>query len=129
MNCIPFRGEEPRLALRPLEAEKAVQFDKILFVNDVIFDPIDAVNLLFSTNHQPPGYTQFQAACAVDFINAFKFYDRFALRDFEGYTSGIPFFPWFTDAAQAISRRDVLAQKDAVRVRACWGSMVAFEAK
>ncbi|KAL8995118.1 MAG: hypothetical protein Q9169_005101, partial [Polycauliona sp. 2 TL-2023] len=57
------------------------------------------------------------------------FYDRFALRDFEGYTSGIPFYPWFTNAGHGISRRDVLAQKDAVRVRACWGGMVAFEAK
>jgi Cryptococcal mannosyltransferase 1 len=42
---------------------------------------------------------------------------------------GIPFFPWFTDAGDAASRRDVLDQKDAVRVRACWGGMTAFEAK
>ena len=126
---IAFLSEVRNRALRPLEAKKAIQFDKLLFVNDVIFDPIDAVNLLFSTNRQPSGDTQYQAACAVDFINAFKFYDRFALRDFEGYTSGIPFFPWFTDAGQAKSRRDVLAQKDAVRVRACWGGMVVFEAK
>ena len=116
-------------ALRPLEANGEVRFDKLLYLNDVIFDPIDAVNLLFSTNYQPSGHTQYQAACAVDFINAFKFYDRFALRDFEGYTSGIPFFPWFTDAGQGISRLDVLAQRDAVRVRSCWGGMVAFEAK
>ena len=126
---IAFLAEVRNRALRPLEAKKAVTFDKLLFLNDVIFDPIDALNLLFSTNYHPSGYTQYQAACAVDFINAFKFYDRFALRDFEGYTSGIPFFPWFTDAGQATSRRDVLAQKDAVRVRACWGGIVAFEAK
>ena len=126
---IAFLSEVRNRALRPLEAKEAIQFDKLLFVNDVIFDSIDAVNLLFSTNRQPSGYTQYQAACAMDFINAFKFYDRFALRDFEGYTSGIPFFPWFTDAGQATSRSDVLAQKDAVRVRACWGGMVAFEAK
>ena len=126
---IAFLAEVRNRALRPLEVRQAVTFDKLLFINDVIFDPIDAVNLLFSTNHQPSGYTKYQAACAVDFINAFKFYDRFALRDFEGYTSGIPFFPWFTDAGQATSRRDVLAQSDTVRVRACWGGMVAFEAK
>ncbi|KAL8800392.1 MAG: hypothetical protein Q9200_007254 [Gallowayella weberi] len=129
MKRIAFLAEVRNRALRPLQAKQAVQFDKLLYINDIIFDPIDAVNLLFSTNYQYSGRTQYQAACAVDFINPFKFYDRFALRDFEGYTSGIPFFPWFTGAGQGISRRDVLAQKDAVRVRACWGGMVAFEAK
>ncbi|KAL8778402.1 MAG: hypothetical protein Q9213_007428 [Squamulea squamosa] len=130
MKRIAFLAEVRNRALRPLRTEKVVQFDKLLYVNDVMFDPIDAVNLLFSTNYdRTSGRTQYQAACAMDFINAFKFYDRFALRDFEGYTSGIPFFPWFTNAGQGISRRDVLAQKDAVRVRACWGGMVAFEAK
>lgn len=126
---IAFLATVRNRALRPLGTKEAIQFDKLLYINDVIFDPIDAVNLLFSTNYQPSGQSQYQAACAVDFINAFKFYDRFALRDFEGYTSGIPFFPWFTGAGQATSRRDVLAQQDAVRVRACWGGMVAFEAK
>ncbi|KAL8908413.1 MAG: hypothetical protein Q9207_000832 [Kuettlingeria erythrocarpa] len=126
---IAFLAEVRNRALRPLQSQQAVEFDKILYLNDVVFDPIDAVNLLFSTNYQLSGFTQYQAACAVDFINAFKFYDRFALRDLEGYTSGIPFYPWFTNAGQAASRRDVLAQRDAVRVRACWGGMVAFEAK
>ena len=126
---IAFLADVRNRALRPLETNPAIRFDKLLFINDVIFNPVDAANLLFSTNYQPSGYTQYQAACAVDFINAFKFYDRFATRDFEGYTSGIPFFPWFTDAGLAASRRDVLGQRDAVRVRACWGGMTAFEAK
>ncbi|KAL8732649.1 MAG: hypothetical protein Q9166_002624 [cf. Caloplaca sp. 2 TL-2023] len=129
MKRIAFLAEVRNRALRPLYTEEVVRFDKLLYINDVMFDPIDAVNLLFSTNYQPSGRSHYQAACATDFINAFKFYDRFALRDFEGYTSGIPFFPWFTDAGQGTSRRDVLAQKDAVRVKACWGGMVAFQAK
>ena len=126
---IAFLADVRNRALRPLETNPAIRFDKLLFINDVIFNPVDAANLLFSTNYHPSGYTQYQAACAVDFINAFKFYDRFATRDFEGYTTGIPFFPWFTDAGLATSRRDVLRQTDAVRVRACWGGMTAFEAK
>ncbi|KAI4093366.1 MAG: hypothetical protein LQ344_002954 [Seirophora lacunosa] len=126
---IAFLAEVRNRALRPLKSNQAVHFDKLLYINDVFFNPVDAANLLFSTNYLSPGSAQYQAACAVDFINAFKFYDRFALRDFEGYTSGIPFFPWFTGAGQGTSRRDVLAQQDAVRVRACWGGMVAFEAK
>lgn len=126
---IAFLAEVRNRALRALQSESATQFDKLFFINDVIFDPIDALNLLFSTNIQQSGQTQYQAACAVDFINAFKFYDRFATRDFEGYTTGIPFFPWFTDAGQATSRQDVFDQKDAVRVRSCWGGMTAFEAR
>jgi Cryptococcal mannosyltransferase 1 len=95
-----------------------------------MFDPIDAIQLLFSTNvNSATGRTDYGAACAMDFINPFKFYDRYALRDAEGYTSGIPFFPWFTNAGTAASRRDVLDQKDAVRVRSCWGGMAAFEGK
>ena len=129
LKRIAFLAEVRNRALRPLQTKEAVQLDKLLYINDVMFDPIDAVNLLFSTNYQSSGRAQYQAACATDFINPFKFYDRFALRDFEGYTSGIPFYPWFTNAGHGISRSDVLAQKDAVRVRACWGGMVAFEAK
>jgi hypothetical protein len=42
---------------------------------------------------------------------------------------GLPFFPWFSTAGHGDSRKDVLAGKDAVRVRSCWGGMVAFDAK
>ncbi|KAF2191863.1 glycosyltransferase family 69 protein [Zopfia rhizophila CBS 207.26] len=126
---IAFLAEVRNRALRPLEADPWVHYDKLLFINDVLFNPIDAIHLLFSTNIDTSGRTQYGAACAVDFINAFKFYDRFATRDFDGYAMGIPFFPWFTNAGGGISRREVLDQKDAVRVRACWGGMAAFEAK
>ncbi|KAF2815758.1 uncharacterized protein BDZ99DRAFT_565695 [Mytilinidion resinicola] len=131
MKRIAFLAEVRNRALRPLiaTASPSVHYDRLLFVNDVVFNPIDAVHLLFSTNIDTSGRAQYGAVCAVDFINAFKFYDRFATRDFEGYAMGIPFFPWFTDAGDGISRQDVLDQKDAVRVRACWGGMTAFEAK
>lgn len=84
----------------------------------MLFNPIDAVQLLFSTNIDAYGRTQYGAACAVDFVNAFKFYDRFATRDLEGFEMAVPFFPWFTAAGNAASRQDALVQKDAVRVRA-----------
>jgi hypothetical protein len=105
------------------------KFDKLLFVNDVVFSPKDAMDLLFATNISPDGQTQYQAACAMDFINPVKFYDTFATRDSEAYRLGVPFFPWFTRAGQAGSRHDVLRGTDAVRVKSCWGGMVAFEAK
>ncbi|KAL9617666.1 MAG: hypothetical protein Q9160_007541 [Pyrenula sp. 1 TL-2023] len=115
-------------ALRPL-ASLSTQFDKLLYVNDVVFRPVDAVNLLFSTHVDTNGRAHYRAACAVDFINPFKFYDTFASRDLEGYSMGIPFYPWFSNSGKGESRKDVLQQTDAVRVRSCWGGMVAFDAR
>jgi hypothetical protein len=125
---IAFLAEVRNRALRPLGTSE-VTFDKVLFINDIIFDPIEAAQLLFSTNIDANGRAQYGAACAVDFINPFKFYDRFATRDLEGNSMGIPFYPWFTNAGPGDSRADTIAQKDAVRVRSCWGGMTAFEAR
>lgn len=134
LKRIAFLAEVRNRALRPLDDPNSSaynrRFDKILYVNDVFFDPVEAANLLFSTNaDERTGKTDYRAACAVDFVNPFKFYDTFATRDTEGYRMGVPFFPWFTDSGNGTSRQDVLKQKDAVRVKSCWGGMVAFEAK
>lgn len=133
LKRIAYLAEVRNRALRPLDNSTSpasqIRFDKLLYINDIAFDPLDAANLLFSTNVDEDGKTQYRAACATDFINPFKFYDTFATRDLEGNNMGVPFFPWFTAAGQADSRRDVISQTDAVRVRSCWGGMVAFEAK
>lgn len=134
LKRIAFLAEVRNRALRPLEdpgsSAYATQYDKLLYLNDVVFDPIEAANLLFSTNIDgATKKTDYRAACAVDFINPFKFYDTFATRDTEGYRMGVPFYPWFTSSGSGESRQDVLDQKDAVRVKSCWGGMVAFEAK
>lgn len=130
---IAFLAEVRNRAMKPLEDPQSpasrVRFDKILYINDVVFNPADAANLLFSTNIDHTGNTQYRAACAVDFINPFKFYDTFATKDLEGHVIGLPFFPWFSQAGHEYSRKDVLDQKDAVRVRSCWGGMVAFDAR
>ncbi|KAI9894703.1 MAG: hypothetical protein M1814_002059 [Vezdaea aestivalis] len=136
---IAYLAEVRNRALRPLDYKLSrsfnvhllagSEFDKVLFINDVVFSPVDAAQLLFSTNVDKDGKTQYRAACAIDFINPFKFYDTFATRDLEGFGMGVPFFPWFSGAGHAFSRRDVLAGTDAVRVRSCWGGMVAFEAR
>jgi Cryptococcal mannosyltransferase 1 len=125
---IAYLAEVRNRALRPLEASE-VRYDKLLYLNDVIFNPVDVLNLLFSTNMAETGLTNYRAACAVDFINPFKFYDMFATRDSEGHSMGVPFFPWFTASGEAQSLQDVLDGRDAVRVRSCWGGMVAFDAK
>lgn len=124
-----YLAEMRNKALEPLEEDPLFKYDKLLFLNDVMFDPIDAAQLLLSTNLDAQGHTAYRAACAMDFINPFKFYDTFASRDLEGYSMGLPFFPWFTNAGKGASRQDVLDGKDAVRVKSCWGGMVAFDAR
>jgi hypothetical protein len=127
---IVYLAEARNRAVRPLD-KPAVKFNRLLFLNDVVFDPLDALQLLFSTNQDPENdhKPRYRAACAVDFINPFKFYDTYATRDLEGYSMGLPFFPWFSDSGSGHSRKSVLAGNDAVPVRSCWGGMVAFDAQ
>ncbi|WEW61701.1 hypothetical protein PRK78_007193 [Emydomyces testavorans] len=137
---IAYLAEVRNRALKPLDPSysprkntngfqsTSAKFDKILFLNDVYFSPIDAAQLLFSTNADSSGRARYRAACAIDFTSIFKFYDTFVVRDTEGNHIGTPFFPWFSTAGKSESRRDVLDGKDAVRVRSCWGGMVAFDA-
>lgn len=123
VNRIEYLASVRNRALEPLQTAQ-VKYDKVLYLNDVFFDPIDVLQLLFSTNNE-----DYRAACAVDFINPFKFYDTFATRDLGGYSVGIPFFPWFAYGGDSRSHQDVVQGKDAVRVRSCWGGMVAFDAR
>lgn len=124
-----FLAEVRNKALAPFEEHLHIHYDKVLYLNDIIFDPVDALQLMFSTNGEPDGAMHYRAACAVDFVNPFKFYDTFATRDLEGYSMGLPFYPWFSDSGRAESRSDVLAEKDGIRVRSCWGGMVVFDAR
>lgn len=117
-------------AIEPLARNTTgMHFDKLLFLNDIVFSPSDAADLLFSTNMGEDGASRYHAACAMDFINPWKYYDTFATRDAEGQMLGVPFYPFFVGARHGISRRDIMSGTDAVRVKSCWGGMVAFEAK
>lgn len=95
-------------------------YTKILFLNDVVFSPQEAVYLLFETNG---GF--YSGACAMDFDNPIKFYDTFGLRNTQGDGIGLPLYPFFTPG---ISRSTLLSGSDSVPVKSCWGGMVAFNA-
>jgi hypothetical protein len=126
---IAYLAEVRNRALKPLDT-LSQRYDKLLFINDVIFKPQDATRLLWGTNvNEETGKTEYKAACGADFIKFWKFYDTFATRDNEGYSMGVPIFPWFANAGEAESRRDVLDGKSAVRVKSCWGGIVAFDAR
>lgn len=104
-------------------------FDRILFLNDVIFTPTTVAQLLFSTNYNPlTQLADYTAACAIDFVGKAIFYDSFAVRDTEGYENGLYFYSWFSTHGAGRSRNDVLSGKDAIRVRSCWGGIAAFDA-
>lgn len=127
ISRIAYLAEVRNKALEPL-ATSDTHFDKLLFINDVFFEPMDAARLLWGTNVKD-GKSKYKAVCGADFVTSWKYYDTFATRDLEGYSIGVPIFPWFAGEGKAVSRKDVLAGKDAVRVKSCWGGIVAFDAK
>ncbi|PQE10794.1 Mannosyltransferase 1 CMT1 protein [Rutstroemia sp. NJR-2017a BBW] len=103
------------------------RYDRVLFVNDVWFDVEGALRLLWGTMVNEQGKAEYKAVCAADFVASWKYYDTYGTRDAEGYSIGVPIFPWFGSEGEARSRNDVLEGRDAVRVKSCWGGMVAFD--
>ncbi|OTB00297.1 glycosyltransferase family 69 protein [Hypoxylon sp. CI-4A] len=130
---LAYLSEMRNRALRPLDRfdpnDKTEQFDKVLFLNDVLFHPVEAAHLLFNTNVEQDGKSHYLSACAVDFWTPFKFYDLYVTRDYEGYSAGHPFWPVFLNVGEGVSRSAMVNQKDAVPVQACWSGMVAMQAK
>ncbi len=124
-----YLAEMRNKALRPLDQAGPVKYDKILFLNDIAFHPLDAAQLLFSTNVGRDGRAQYLAACGLDYSNPFKFYDLFVTRDLEGHSMGLPFYPIFSAAGKAQSRSSMLSQTDAVPVKSCWSGMLAVQAR
>ncbi|KAG0647449.1 hypothetical protein D0Z07_6851 [Hyphodiscus hymeniophilus] len=125
---IAYLAEVRNKALAPLDT-LTKKYDRVLFINDVFFNPMDAGRLLWGTNLNAEGKAEYKAVCGTDFVTSWKYYDTFATRDLEGYSIGVPIFPWFSAEGDAITRKDVLAGKDAVRVKSCWGGMVAFDGR
>jgi hypothetical protein len=93
-------------------------FDKLLFLNDVIFSSTDVFRLLHTNNGD------YAAACALDFINPVKFYDTLATRDADGYSMGFILYPFF---APGTSQSQLLRGDNLVQVKSCWSGMVAFD--
>ncbi|ORY91923.1 cryptococcal mannosyltransferase 1-domain-containing protein [Syncephalastrum racemosum] len=105
-NLAKFRNE----ALAPLTAE----YEKILFINDVVYELSDAITLL---NTQGGKY---DAACAMDFFG--QFYDVFATREITGKPLGSGNYPYFEDSAS----QKLLRAGEPVPVFSCWNGMVAL---
>jgi hypothetical protein len=107
-----------------------MKFDRVLFLNDIVYNAVDALHLLMSTNAEETGRASYRAACSVDFIRlGTTLYDTFVVRDIEGSQTGWIFFPWFLPRGESISRNMVLSESDAVPVKSCWSGIAAFDAK
>ncbi|RYO85621.1 hypothetical protein DL766_005410 [Monosporascus sp. MC13-8B] len=133
LKRLAFLSEMRNRALRPLDTFDPelgiVDYDRILFMNDIAFRPLDAAQLLFSTNVGPDGKAHYLSACGLDYKIPLKFYDLYAMRDAEGYSNGLPIFPIFSNAGQGLSRAAMLSETDAVPVSTCWGGIVAMDAR
>ncbi|KIW25043.1 uncharacterized protein PV07_10716 [Cladophialophora immunda] len=120
LRRIPYLSYLRNLSLSPLERLRAsgVLFDKVLFLNDVVFTVADVVTLL-NTNSG-----DYAAACSLDFSKPPSYYDTFALRDAEGHGTVMQTWPYFRSARS----RGALKRNQPVPVKSCWNGMVFMDA-
>ena len=115
LRRIPYLAGQRNVALRPLVelAGRGERFDKVLFVNDVVFRTDDALRLLGTNGGE------YAAACAMDYKAPPGFYDTFALRDARGEEHVMGTWPYFRARE---SREAVVGLRD-VPVKSCWNGM------
>ncbi|KAF7562218.1 hypothetical protein G7046_g1915 [Stylonectria norvegica] len=122
LRRIPYLAKLRNKTLRDLFelSEQGIKFDKVLFLNDVVFT-VDDVLTLFDTNGG-----DYAAACSLDFAKPPLYYDTFALRDIEGYPHTMQTWPYFKASA---SRNALVNHMDAVPVSSCWNGIVVMPAE
>lgn len=134
LRRIPYLAQLRNRSLRPLEdlALTGLKYDKILFLNDVVFTVRssglvetclqftdlefqlnDVVSLLNTNNGN------YAAACALDFSKPPQYYDTFALRDSEGREPVMQTWPYFAARAS----RHAIKSASPTPVASCWNGM------
>ena len=109
------RGLEPLLRMHKNAGRT---FDKILYLNDVYFEPSDILTLLATNGGH------FDVACGIDFHYPPAFYDTFALRDAEGRGPVMATFPYFRSA----ETRNPILQGVPAPVTSCWNGVLLVDA-
>lgn len=120
MRRIPYLARLRNTSLKPLfkmQEEQNIKFDKILFLNDVVFRPQDVLTLL-ATNQG-----SFSAACALDYHLPPAYYDTFALRDSEGLGTIQTTFPFF----RSPDSRAAMLKGLPTKVTSCWNGMIVMD--
>ncbi|QSS55756.1 polysaccharide export protein (CAP59) [Histoplasma capsulatum var. duboisii H88] len=118
LRRIPYLAHMRNKSLEPLEklVRAGRTFDKIIFLNDVIFSMADIITLL---NTRSGSYA---ATCSLDFAKPGLFYDTFALRDWKGSAAFSQRYPYFSARR---SRNALLAGKP-IPVQSCWNGIGVF---
>jgi Cryptococcal mannosyltransferase 1 len=120
MRRIPWLAELRNMNIETLTASN-ITFDKILFLNDVIFTSDDALELLLTRDGD------YAAACGFDYNRPWPsvaFYDQFATRDSDGQELASLYHPYFAKGKS----RDALLDSSPIPVKSCWSGIAAFDA-
>ncbi|KAI8306793.1 Alpha-1,3-mannosyltransferase CMT1 [Colletotrichum sp. SAR11_240] len=121
MRRVTYLARERNRAMAPLAELLASQdrrFDKVIWLNDVVFETRE-VHMLLGTRGGA-----YAAACAMDFILWPYYYDTFALRDDAGLKTASWYWPWFHSPRARASAEAM----EPVEVKSCWNGMVVFDA-
>ncbi|KAH8591946.1 cryptococcal mannosyltransferase 1-domain-containing protein [Bisporella sp. PMI_857] len=120
MRRIPYLAAERNRVMEPLFQDTNHHYDKVLWINDVVFTTEDVLTLL-DTNHG-----SYAAACALDFHSSpTSYYDTFALRDIYGYKTATQSYPYFHSSPSLHALRSM----SPVPVKSCWNGMMVFESR
>ncbi|KAL9616957.1 MAG: hypothetical protein Q9160_008227 [Pyrenula sp. 1 TL-2023] len=119
LRRIPYLARLRNQVLQPLEnmAADEEKFDKILFLNDVVFTTQDVLTLM-DTNKG-----KYAAACSLDFSKPPNYYDTFALRDTGGWEHVTQSWPYF----RSKKSRQAMKRSVPVPVSSCWNGMVIMD--
>ncbi|KAJ4216171.1 hypothetical protein NW759_009425 [Fusarium solani] len=122
LRRIPYLARLRNKTLRDLLElhKKGTRFDKVLFLNDVVFTTDDVLKLLDTNGGD------YAAACSLDFSKPPSYYDTFALRDTAGQSHTTQSWPYFKSSA---SRNALVNHLDAVPVTSCWNGIVVMPAE
>lgn len=122
LRRIPYLARLRNEVMKPfhdLQGNGTAKFDKILWLNDVVFTTQDVRNL-FSTRGG-----DYASACSLDFSKTNgHLYDTFALRDAEGREQVMSQWPYF----RARESRRAIKANHPVPVASCWNGMVVMRA-
>ena len=113
---LSFLADLRNTAMQPL-VQAADMFSHVLWINDIIFSPQDALELLYTNR------ATYDQACAMDFIGN-GFYDTWVTRDVEGGTLKRQ-WPYFKRAEDVEQMR----RGKPFEVNSCWNGMTAFDAE
>ncbi|KAF3491804.1 uncharacterized protein GIQ15_01321 [Arthroderma uncinatum] len=119
LRRIPYLAKLRNSVMEPLYERKkeGIVYDKVLFLNDVVFNTLD-IRRLLSTRAG-----NYAAACSLDFSKPPNFYDTFALRDSEGHDQLMQTWPYF----RSRTSRHALKNSQPIPVKSCWNGVVAMD--